>query len=182
MHLPQVKEGRSRSGPPWPAMCRSGCRCARLASPAAGEAEGPLPTIVLRASPLRGCLGGASGGETARGAHRAIGVRMSAGHRAWAMAGEGSRKREEGTVVRGVGTLFVSRGGGWGQEGACAPIEMHRQAGSRCVPQRLRPWCRDRRKHELRMRALQDAGFVPGHGTCTKNIGCLTKYTKHSAH
>ena len=101
--------------PPRPAVRHSGCRCARLASPA-GEAEGPLTIIVLRASPPRGCLGRCleSGGETVRrGAHRAIGVWISAGRRAWAMVGGGSRKRDgNGNSREGSGDILGQRGGG----------------------------------------------------------------------
>ena len=116
----------------------------------------------------RRCL--ESGGETARGAHRAISVRMSAGRRAWAMVGRGSSKRDHNVShSAGVGDIVA--------EGAGGRLRTERNAQQLCaasrLPRHLRPWCRDRREHD-RLRALQDAVFVPGCGTCTHALGVNT--------
>ena len=146
--------------PPRPAVRHSGCRCARLASPA-GEAEGPLTIIVLRASPPRGCLGRCleSGGETARrGAHRASGYRLVVALGPW--SGEVA---ESGMTTAERGWGYFRPEGRRGQEGACAPKEMHsraRHAGSRSTwPLCL---CRDRREHKPGCAHFKMPGLSPG--------------------
>ena len=82
---------------------------------------------------------------------------------------EGGAASGMATAARGVGDIVA--------EGAGGRLRTERNAQQLCaasrLPRHLRPWCRDRREHD-RLRALQDAVFVPGCGTCTHALGVNT--------